>query len=175
MFLLGVDFSNRVRVCVGRPGLLLLLCITMQLYVRVKDTTTKKWIKFNSDIFIDVENGWISLIFVFKINFHVVSLTNWKVLNESGYVFRYVGKKIKITILNLNKLLIIVFRDTCLVFHIIVLVNNLFFSLQINSFLFVVSMVAVSGGLVTYCFATIAKKCSLEHYNNLFVFITITD
>lgn len=27
-------------------------------------------------------------------------------------------------------------------------------------------MVAVSGGLVAYCFATIAKKCSLEHYNN---------
>lgn len=32
-------------------------------------------------------------------------------------------------------------------------------------------MVAVSGDLVTSCFATITKNCSLEHYNNFFVFI----
>lgn len=30
----------------------------------------------SSDIFINVENGWISLNYVFKINFHEVSLIN---------------------------------------------------------------------------------------------------
>lgn len=61
--------------------------------------------------------------------------------------------------------------DTCLVFHILVSVNNLLFIR-----LFIVSMVAVSGDLVISCFATITKNCSLEHYNNfLSSSITIID